>query len=64
MDTWNFKITGYEVGRGVNFQKMPCKKEVQVFGKVRPSGHICICDTQLIPDTKTNNTHIGKYHQI
>jgi hypothetical protein len=28
IDSWNFKIIGYEAGPGVNFQKMPSSEGV------------------------------------
>jgi hypothetical protein len=42
MDIWKFRITGYEVGTGVNFQKMMGTRGIQIFEIVRTNGHICI----------------------
>ncbi len=57
---WNFKkITGYERGASVNFQKMPGRRGVQVFEKVRPNEHVYAHirhDTRLIPGTKEIST--------
>jgi hypothetical protein len=62
MDIWKFKIAGYEVGAGVNFQKMLNRKGVHVFEKVRRNMYIFMYPVWYLVNTQHKNKyppHIG-----